>query len=133
MNDSVKNAASYVGGGTLVRHRRDQDADRSAAEILERGVDLRAALRVVEVEGHLLEAVDRLWHELGSQRDNKGVVVQISRPGAYCLALDVDLLDLVIPELDPFPLQAVQGPAELVLAALPHDLPEQRWLVDMVL
>jgi hypothetical protein len=46
--------------------------------------------------------------------------------------LEVDLLDLVVPELDPLPLQEVQGPAKLVLAALPHDLPKQRRLEDMV-
>ena len=66
------------GGGTLEGHRRDQDPHDALGEVLKRGVDPVATLRGVEVVGHLVEAAHRLGRELGTERDDERVVVEVS-------------------------------------------------------
>jgi hypothetical protein len=60
-DERLRQEGGFVGRGrALERHRRDQDPDRSFAEVFERGADPRTAIGGVEVVGHLLEARHRL-------------------------------------------------------------------------
>ena len=91
-----------------------------------------AALRRVEVEGHLVEAADRLGREPGSQRDDERVVVESPAAVTTTLLSRSSASTSVLQELDPLPLQPVERPAELARTALAHHLPQERRLVDVL-
>jgi hypothetical protein len=116
----------------LERQRRDEDANRSFFEVFERGMDPRATVRCVEVVCHLLEAGHRLGCELRAEGDQERVVGEIAPGGPHDLVAEVELLDFCLMELDALSLKTVQGPAELLFAALTHHLPEQRRLVAVL-
>ena len=110
MNDSARNAASYGAAGHLNGSAGMRIPTTPSRQAFQRGMDPRAALRAIQVEGHLVETRHRLRRELGAERHDQRVVAEVSGCGDDRPVVEVERLCFRVTELDAFPLQSVQRP-----------------------
>ena len=95
-------------------------------------MDIAAALGAKRVESHLVEARHRLGRELGSERHDQRVVLEVSSCGHDLSVVEVEHLGFRVAELNALPAQPCERPGELARAALADHLPQQRGLVHVL-